>query len=154
MAVSIDTVRNIAAPIVSAAKLDLEDVTVGRVGRRDKVCVIVDADGGVDLDLIAKVSGDISTALDSQSQIEDAPFVLEVTSPGVDRPLTEARHWRRAHDRLVVMDMNDGGTVKGRVVSSDDRSATVDVAGQMQQIPYDDVSKAVVEIEFDRKKDT
>ena len=52
------------------------------------------------------------------------------------------------------MDMNDGGTVKGRVVSSDDRSATVDVSGQMQQIPYDDVSKAVVEIEFDRKKDT
>ena len=77
-----------------------------------------------------------------------------MTSPGVDRPLTEARHWRRARDRLVVMDMNDGGTVKGRVVSSDDRSATVDVSGQMQQIPYDDVSKAVVEIEFDRKKDT
>ena len=56
---SVDTVRSIAAPIVSAAKLDLEDVTVDRVGRRDKVYVIVDADGGVDLDVIAKVSGDI-----------------------------------------------------------------------------------------------
>ncbi|NDA50496.1 MAG: ribosome maturation factor RimP [Actinobacteria bacterium] len=154
MAVSVDTVRNIAAPIVSAAKLDLEDITVDRVGRRDKVCVIVDADGGVDLDVIAKVSGDISTALDGEPQIEDAPFVLEVTSPGVDRPLTEARHWRRAHDRLVVVDMTDGRTVKGRVVSSDDRSATVAVSGEMQQIPYDDVSKAVVEVEFDRKKDT
>ena len=154
MAVSVDTVRNIAAPIVSAAKLDLEDVTVDRVGRRDKVCVIVDADGGVDLDLIAKVSGDISAALDGEPQIEDAPFVLEVTSPGVDRPLTEARHWCRAHDRLVVVDMTDGRTVKGRVVSSDNRSATVAVSGEMQQVPYDDVSKAVVEVEFDRKKDT
>ena len=116
--------------------------------------MIVDADGGVDLDVIAKVSGDISTALDGEPQIEDAPFVLEVTSPGVDRPLTEARHWRRAHDRLVVVDMTNGRTVKGRVVSSDDRSATVAVSGEMQQVPYDDVSKAVVEVEFDRKKDT
>ena len=154
MAMSVDALRAVAAPFVSAAGLDLEDVTVERVGRRSKVTVIVDADGGVDLDVIADVSGEISAALDEQPELDDTPFVLEVTSPGVDRPLTEARHWRRAHDRLVVVDMTDGRTVKGRVVSSDDRSATVAVSGEMQQIPYDDVSKAVVEVEFDRKKDT
>ena len=73
--------------------------------------MIVDADGGVDLDLIAKVSGDISTALDGEPQMGDAPFVLEVTVGGRP-PATEARHWRRAHDRLVVVDMTDGRTVK------------------------------------------
>ena len=150
---SVDALRAVAAPFVSAAGLDLEDVTVEKVGRRSKVTVIVDADGGVDLDVIADVSGEISAALDEQPELDDTPFVLEVTSPGVDRPLIEPRHWRRAKDRLVTVEMTDGSSIKGRVVGSDDTSVTLDVKGETRATAYADIAKAVVQVEFDRKKD-
>lgn len=153
MAMSVDALRAVAAPFVSAAGLDLEDVTVEKVGRRSKVTVIVDADGGVDLDVIADVSGEISAALDEQPELDDTPFVLEVTSPGVDRPLIEPRHWRRAKDRLVTVEMTDGSSIKGRVVGSDDTSVTLDVKGETRATAYADIAKAVVQVEFDRKKD-
>ena len=151
---SVDAVRAIAVPIVSAANLDLEDLTVDKVGRRNKVTVIVDGDGGVDLDVIAEVSHAISVALDEQPDSDDSPFVLEVTSPGVDRPLTQPRHWRRANDRLVSIEMTDGTSVTGRIISSDDDSAEVEISGQTRDILFSGVANAVVQVEFDRKKDS
>jgi len=151
---SVDAVRAIAVPIVSAANLDLEDLTVDKVGRRNKVTVIVDGDGGVDLDVIAEVSHAISVALDEQPDSDDSPFVLEVTSPGVDRPLTQPRHWRRANDRLVSIEMTDGTSVTGRIISSDDDSAEVEISGQTRDVPFSGVANAVVQVEFDRKKDS
>ena len=154
MTVSVDAVRAIAVPIVSAANLDLEDLTIDKVGRRNKVTVIVDGDGGVDLDVIAEVSHAISVALDEQPDSDDSPFVLEVTSPGVDRPLTQPRHWRRANDRLVSIEMTDGTSVTGRIISSDDDSAEVEISGQTRDVPFSGVANAVVQVEFDRKKDS
>jgi len=151
---SVDAVRAIAVPIVSAANLDLEDLTIDKVGRRNKVTVIVDGDGGVDLDVIAEVSHAISVALDEQPDSDDSPFVLEVTSPGVDRPLTQPRHWRRANDRLVSIEMTDGTSVTGRIISSDDDSAEVEISGQTRDILFSGVANAVVQVEFDRKKDS
>jgi len=151
---SVDAVRAIAVPIVSAANLDLEDLTIDKVGRRNKVTVIVDGDGGVDLDVIAEVSHAISVALDEQPDSDDSPFVLEVTSPGVDRPLTQPRHWRRANDRLVSIEMTDGTSVTGRIISSDDDSAEVEISGQTRDVPFSGVANAVVQVEFDRKKDS
>jgi len=154
MTMSVDAVRAIAVPIVSAANLDLEDLTIDKVGRRNKVTVIVDGDGGVDLDVIAEVSHAISVALDEQPDSDDSPFVLEVTSPGVDRPLTQPRHWRRANDRLVSIEMTDGTSVTGRIISSDDDSAEVEISGQTRDILFSGVANAVVQVEFDRKKDS
>ena len=151
---SVDAVRAIAVPIVSAANLDLEDLTIDKVGRRNKVTVIVDGNGGVDLDVIAEVSHAISVALDEQPDSDDSPFVLEVTSPGVDRPLTQPRHWRRANDRLVSIEMTDGTSVTGRIISSDDDSAEVEISGQTRDVPFSGVANAVVQVEFDRKKDS
>jgi len=94
----------VLAPVVSATGHDLEDVNVTSAGRRSLVRVVVDADGGVDLDAVAEVSRVVSEALDADAPGGPAfagPYVLEVTSPGVDRPLTEPRHWRRAVGRLV-----------------------------------------------------
>ena len=95
---------DVLAPVVAATGYDLEDVTVTSAGRRSLVRVIVDADGGVDLDAVAEVSRVVSEALDGDADGGAAfagPYVLEVSSPGVDRPLTEPRHWRRAIGRLV-----------------------------------------------------
>jgi ribosome maturation factor RimP len=88
-------------PVVRAAGLDLESVRVGGAGRRRLLRVVVDADGGVDLDAIALVSREASARLDDTGAMGEAPYTLEVSSPGVDRPLTQPRHWRRAMGRLV-----------------------------------------------------
>ena len=93
--------ERLLAPIVRAAGMDLESVRVGSAGRRRLLRVIVDADGGVSLDGIALVSREVSARLDATGAMGEAPYTLEVSSPGVDRPLTLPRHWRRAVGRLV-----------------------------------------------------
>ena len=138
---------------VQSVGLDLEDVSVRKAGKRSVVVVIVDRDGGVDLDAIADVSRTISDALDTSELFGDSPYVLEVSSPGVDRPLTQPVHWRRAVGRLVKVDLVDGSTKKGRVVSADQTSAELDLGKNVVWVAFDQVAKAVVEVEFTRKDD-
>ena len=151
MGISVDDITALAAPVVRAAGLDLEDVQVAKVGKREKLTVIVDADGGVDLDAIADVSSALSAELDAREEVASSPYVLEVTSPGVDRPLTESRHWRRAKDRLVAVTLTDGTALTGRVTSSDDTSALLEVDGSERDVAFADVDRAIVQVEFDRK---
>lgn len=147
VAVSRDRVRSALAPVVTAAGFDLEDVTVTAAGRRSVIRVIVDRDGGVDLDAVAEVSKVVSDALDAGDAVGDAAYTLEVTSPGVDRPLTEPRHWRRATGRLVST-----GGLTGRVLAADDTGVTFDVAGDSRVVAYADLGVGHVQIEFDRPK--
>jgi ribosome maturation factor RimP len=133
--------------------VDVETVDVQKAGRRHIVRVVVDRDGGVDLDLIAAVSRRASELLDVPP-LADAlpgPFVLEVTSPGIDRPLTEARHWRRALTRLVEVTLADGSTVVGRATSVPDEDTVVltNDAGD-RTIQRADIQRAVVQVEFNR----
>ncbi|QKG26146.1 ribosome maturation factor RimP [Actinomadura verrucosospora] len=116
------------APAVAAAGFDLEDVDVRPAGRRRLVKIVVDGDGGVGLDDIARLSETASGLLDGSDVMGASPYVLEVTSPGVDRPLTEPRHWRRAVGRLVVVPLAEGGQVEGRVVAADEEAVEIDVA--------------------------
>ena len=94
-------VRGTAESVCNSMGVDLEDCSIKQAGRREVLTVIVDKDGGIDLDEIAQISFAISEELDSIEELEEHPFVLEVSSPGTDRPLTEVRHWRRAISRLV-----------------------------------------------------
>lgn len=156
MSMSVDAMRAIVLPVVSAAGIDLEDLVVERVGRREKVTVIVDADGGVDLDAIAEVSTALSVTLDEQPDVTSSSYVLEVTSPGVDRPLTAPRHWRRNKDRLVAVESIDGQSFTGRVRESDEESVTLDVSGEERNVPLASIKRAIVQVEFaprDRKED-
>jgi ribosome maturation factor RimP len=142
----------VLAPVVGATGHDLEDVTVTSAGRRSLVRVVVDADGGVDLDAVADVSRAVSEALDDDAEGGAAfagPYVLEVTSPGVDRPLTEERHWRRAQGRLVQVPVGDQ-TVTGRVVGIDEAGVTLDVAGTKREVVWPDLGRGRVQIEFNR----
>ncbi len=151
MGISVSDVEAVAAPLVAAAGMDLEGVTVEKVGRREKLSVVVDADGGVDLDAVADLSREISAVLDNDPSIGDAPYVLEVSSPGVDRPLQLPRHWRRAHDRLVSVELEGGESVTGRLLGSDDTSAELEVDGDPRTVPFAEVTRAIVQVEFDRK---
>jgi ribosome maturation factor RimP len=136
------------AAVVESAGYDLEDVTVTQAGRRSVVRVIVDADGGVDLDDVAQVSRAVSDALDEGSQFA-GPYVLEVSSPGVDRPLREPRHWRRNAGRLVRVSA-DGTPLLGRVVATDDGGVTLDVDGARRHLPWTGLGPGRVQVEFNR----
>lgn len=142
-AVSRDRLRDVLTPVVSAAGFDLEDVAVTTAGRRSVVRVVVDRDGGLDLDAVAEVSRVVSAALDSSDATGETPYTLEVTSPGVDRPLTLPRHWRRATGRLVK-----AGSVTGRVLDADDDRVRLDVDGDTRDIPYADLGAGKVQVEF------
>jgi len=135
------------------AGLLLEDVSVTAAGRRSVVRVIVDRDGGVDLDAIADISRSISEALDDSDVIGAAPYVLEVSSPGVDRPLTEPRHWRRAIGRLVRVTATDAGTLTGRVADADDDKVALEVDGDVRAIAHTDLGAGHVQVEFAREDD-
>lgn len=142
----------LAGPLADLG-VDLEDVVVSKAGRRHVVRVVIDRDGGVDLDTVAAASQRVSEVLDepAQATVVPGPFVLEVTSPGVDRPLTEARHWRRARTRLVKATLRDGTLVEGRVadVPADDRVLVETESGEVALDPAD-VQNAVVQVEFNR----
>ncbi|TDC64654.1 ribosome maturation factor RimP [Actinomadura sp. GC306] len=114
-------------PAVRRAGFDLEEVDVRPAGRRRLVRVVVDGDDGVGLDDIARLSETASALLDESDAMGASPYVLEVTSPGVDRPLTEPRHWRRAVGRLVVAPLAEGGQIEGRVIAADGDGVEIDV---------------------------
>jgi ribosome maturation factor RimP len=95
-------------PAVAAMGMDLEDVRITSAGRRRLLRIVVDADGGVSLDDIALVSRELGATLDRAAAMGDASYTLEVSSPGVDRPLTEPKHWRRAVGRMVTAPLRAG----------------------------------------------
>jgi ribosome maturation factor RimP len=138
-------VRPVLEPVVTAAGYDLEDVNVTAAGRRSVVRVVVDRDGGIDLDAVAEVSRAVSDALDAADSLGSSPYVLEVTSPGVDRPLTLPRHWRRNVGRLVR-----AGERSGRIVAADEDGVTLDIAGEQQVIGYPELGAGQVQVEFSR----
>jgi ribosome maturation factor RimP len=142
----------LAAPLESRG-LDLEGVEVSSAGRRRLVRVLVDKDGGVTLDEIADATTVVSDELDEHDDVMgDAPYTLEVTSPGVDRPLTLPRHWARNVDRLVKVKPVDGAPYTGRILSAAADAAQVDVGGAHRQVRYDQVASAKVEVEFNRRR--
>src|SRR5690242_191934 len=104
--------RTLVEPVVSAAGLDLEDLGVSRAGRRHVVRITVDGEDGVGHDELTDVSHRLSTALDEAEaaggELPLDAYTLEVTSPGVDRPLTQPRHWRRNVGRLVAVRVAQG----------------------------------------------
>ncbi|TCC50273.1 ribosome maturation factor RimP [Kribbella capetownensis] len=144
------SLENFLRPIVEQFGCDLEAADLAPAGRRRLLRVLVDRDGGISLDDIAEVTRAISKALDADDIMGDGAYTLEVSSPGVDRPLTLPRHWRRNVKRLVAVTLTAGGKVTGRIKSASDEAAELDVDGKAQTVAYADVAKAKVQIEFNR----
>lgn len=147
-----EALLDILSQPLSDTGIDLEDVEVSSAGRRTLVRVLVDKDGGVTLDEIAEATTLVSELLDRHGVLDDHPYTLEVTSPGVDRPLTQPRHWRRNLDRLVRVQPQEGADFTGRIVGADESGATVMLDGTPRYVAYADVAKAKVEIEFNRPR--
>jgi ribosome maturation factor RimP len=163
-AIDAQRVTSLLEPVMRALDMDLEGVRVTAAGRRRLLRLIVDADGGIGLDEMAIVSREVSAVLDDSPLMGDQAYTLEVSSPGVDRPLTERRHWRRAIGRLVVvpltaavgLDERDGEseaegespTVEGRIMGASGDGITLDIAGQSRQFGYGDLGPGRIKIEF------
>jgi ribosome maturation factor RimP len=145
--------QTIVEPVISAAGYDLEALSLKRVGRRHQVRLIVDSDEGINLDRVAELSRDISTALDeaeeSGGDLVAGEYELEVSSPGIDRPLTLPRHWRRNVGRLVKVTVADRSLV-GRVTAADDNGVELDVEGRPRRLDYAELGPGRVQIEFNR----
>jgi ribosome maturation factor RimP len=139
--------------VVEAAGYDLEDLTVSRAGRRDVLRVVVDRDGGVDLDAVAEVSRQISKQLDEHDgEFDSPPYTLEVTSPGVDRPLTQPRHWRRNVGRLVTV--TAGGTgLTARIVAADESGVRLKTDDGPRDWQYPQLGPGRVKVEFGKQRE-
>ena len=138
-----------------ALGLDVEAVEITPAGKRRVLRIAVDKDGGVTLDDVADATRAVGDALDASDVMGEQPYTLEVTSRGVDRPLTLPRHWRRNAGRLVKVTMVEGGTTTARIGASDDEAVTLQTegknAGEPRRVTYPDIAKALVQIEFNRK---
>ncbi len=145
-----DSLLTLLSPVVSAQGLDLEDVTVTPAGKRRLLRVVVDRDGGVGLDTVAAVSTAVAAALDDTDAMGATPYVLEVTSPGVDRPLREPRHWARALTRLVSVSTREGTSLTGRLVVVDTAGIGIETDGAVTRLGWDRVSSGRVQVEFNR----
>jgi ribosome maturation factor RimP len=141
-------------PAVEATGHDLEDISVSPAGKRRVVRVIIEKDGGVTLDDIATVARQISELLDTAEADEPdllgGAYVLEVSSPGVDRPLTAPRHWRRNTGRLVKATLADGALVTGRVTKADELTLVLDVDGTERTLLLAEVVSGAVQVEFSK----
>ena len=152
-----DQISELVTPAVREQGFYLEDVHVATPGSHRIVTCIVDGDSALNLDQVTSVSRIISELLDEATFMGETPFTLEVTSPGVDRPLTAPRHFAKNVDRLLKVIKFDGSEVTGRILSNTDQDVTLTVTIKKETreevIALADIKRAVVEIEFNRKDD-
>ena len=139
-----EEISAVITPAINALGFYIEDITITTAGRRSLITVIVDGDTHLSLDQVTVATKAISEIMETISAVGDNSFTLEVTSPGLDRPLTKARHWQKNINRLVKVVLLDGSEIKGRIKDVKEVSATVDE----KNINYSDIKRATLEIEF------
>ena len=139
----IEEITSVLAPIIAGSGVYLEEVTLSSDFPKI-LTVIIDGDTPLNLDQVTVVTKEISGILDNLAALEDSPFTLEVSSPGIDRPLTLPRHWRKNQGRLVTVTLHDGSTVKGRIGEQVDQTIKIDE----EELALSNISLAHVEIEF------
>jgi ribosome maturation factor RimP len=164
-----DRLAPVLADALAGSDVLLEEVTVTPAGHRKVVRVIVDRDLGaadvvdtatdpLSLDDVAAATHVVSAALDDSDVMGEAPYTLEVSSPGVSRPLVERRHFARNVGRLVTF-VGDGEPVTGRIQRVDDDGVTLEVPAVKKQpartltLPLGDIRRGEVQIEFNRPGD-
>jgi ribosome maturation factor RimP len=131
-------------PIIEGSGNYLEELTITSAGKVKILTVIVDSDTHLNLDQIPAVTKEISEVVEGLAELGESAFTLEVTSPGIDRPLTKPRHWRKNFDRLVKINMTSGKDIEGRIGEATETTVLV---GD-QKVSFEDIKRAVLEIEF------
>ena len=152
----ITSIEQALTPVVIEAGFFLEEVTLTSAGNRRLVTCVVDGEKSLNMDDVTSISREISNLLEEAPFMGETAFTLEVTSPGVDRPLTLPRHWRKNATRLVRVTLTNGEVLTGRITTSDENVVTLVIEAKVLKevsVAFVDVKKAIVEIEFNRKGD-
>ena len=151
-----DQISEHITPALHKAGYFLEDVNLVSPGQHRIVTVIVDGESALNLDQVTVASKLVSELLDEATFMGETPFTLEVTSPGIDRPLTLPRHFAKNVDRLLKVTKTDGVVVTGRILANTDSDLTLSVTEKKDVkevvISLGDIKRAQVEIEFSRKE--
>ncbi|MBF6226710.1 ribosome maturation factor RimP [Nocardia abscessus] len=157
-----ERVSQLVAGLVERRGFDLEGVEISTAGTRvdaqARVQVTVDRDTS-DLDALANLSTELSALLDEAGEFGETPYLLEVTTPGIDRPLTADRHWRRARGRKVRVTLREGAQppegsarFEARVGAFSGDSVALVLGGKRDPhrvtVALADIATAVVQIEF------
>jgi len=149
------SITDLISPAVTEAGFFLEEVLIASPGSHRIVTCVVDGPTPLNLDQVTVASRVISELLDTAEFMGDTPFTLEVTSPGVDRPLTQPRHWTKNLTRLIKVTLSDGASITGRLTEFDEVNAKLveNIKGRIKEhtVAFADIKRAVVEIEFNRK---
>lgn len=149
----VNNLTELLTPVVNNAGFVLEEITVTPVGKRRLVAVVIDREStNPSLDEVTVISKEISAILDNYSQMGELPFTLEVTTPGIDRPLTLPRHWRKNIGRLVKLTPAQGEKYVARIKAFNEDSVTLDIDGSESLVKLSEISRAQIEVEFNRKE--
>lgn len=154
----IERLRETLEPLAAQRGMDLEDLTVTQTGKRRVLQLVVDTDEGVSLDQCAELSREVSERLDDADLMGGAAYVLEVTSPGADRPLSEPRHFRRSTGRLARLQLQQGDAFTARILSVDDEGLDLEIPGEKgrkpkpRRVAFEEIAKARGEVDFSRKE--
>lgn len=150
-------VQAVVTPVVESLGLEVDRLELASAGKRSVLRIYLDGDGpdgrGPSLDQIADATRELSRALDESDVTGSGPYLLEVSSRGVSRPLTAERHFRRNVGRLVAFTPTDGVRFEARVVGADADGVRVDAPGGERHLPYAQIEKAIVQVELNRLPD-
>ena len=151
----LEKVRQLAAPLAAQEGLEVVDVEIGGGHGRQTLRLLIDKPGGVSLDDCSSVSRALSTALDVEDPIQGS-YDLEVSSPGLDRPLRTPEHFQQYAGNKVrvrtfgpVPECEDRKTFVGILRGYEDGAVVIDVDGKVFRVPYTQVSKANIEPVFE-----
>ncbi len=147
-----NNLTELLSPVITKAGFILEEVTVTPVGKRRLVAVVIDReDTNPSLDEVTVVSKEVSAILDNYSQMGEMPFTLEVTTPGIDKPLVLPRHWKKNIGRLVKITPKQGEKYVARIQGFADNQITLELKNESLIVSLSDIAKAQIEVEFNRK---
>ena len=138
-------------PLVKQFNFELEDVILKSAGKNTIVQVLVDKDTGISLDEVANLSTKLSDFFDENLLMANKTYTLDVGSPGIDRPLTKLRHWKKNQDRLVKIH-SKSNVFEGRIKKVEELEVQLEIKGKLQSFQYSDIDKAIIQVEFNPKK--
>ena len=144
-----ESIEELAGQVASGLGLELDGVRLAGQGRRTLLRITVYKEGGVGIADCTAMSRDMSAALDVEELI-GGPYTLEVSSPGLDTPLTEPKHFRRHMGKKVRVTLQEKGStpLTGTVADVAPDRVSLRVGDETVEIPYADILKAMLEIEI------
>ena len=139
----VEQVRGLVAPLAAEVGVDLVDVSIRGAGPKQKVRVVIDRKGGIEVDHLTQLSRQLSDLMDVTDPIPGR-FTLEVTSPGVDWPLEGRDAFDRVEGREVLIHRADEsgrnpGQIRGKVIAADEDGVLLETEQGTVHVPYDEI---------------